>query len=107
MSWDFGQSDVCLFLAMVLPVLSTIASRFRTQIRPTPPHLTSAMAENILAAACESETRNAAKRMRLDAYQPAVNTLPAAAPRTTRNSSKPMMDNRPKVHSSRLFVLVC
>ncbi|KAK2851768.1 hypothetical protein Q5P01_008044 [Channa striata] len=39
------------------------------EIRPTPPHLTSAMAENILAAACESETRNAAKRMRLDAYQ--------------------------------------
>ncbi|XP_015239782.1 PREDICTED: nucleolar protein 4-like [Cyprinodon variegatus] len=40
------------------------------EIRPTPPHLTSAMAENILAAACESETRNAAKRMRLDVYQP-------------------------------------
>ncbi|XP_058499464.1 nucleolar protein 4-like [Solea solea] len=39
------------------------------EIRPTPPHLTSAMAENILAAACESETRNAAKRMRLDVYQ--------------------------------------
>ncbi|XP_077398676.1 nucleolar protein 4-like isoform X2 [Vanacampus margaritifer] len=38
------------------------------EIRPTPPHLTSAMAENILAAACESETRNAAKRMRLDIY---------------------------------------
>ncbi|CAJ1084634.1 nucleolar protein 4-like [Xyrichtys novacula] len=38
------------------------------EIRPTPPHLTSAMAENILAAACESETRNAAKRMRLDVY---------------------------------------
>uniref|UniRef100_A0A3P8X3G8 Nucleolar protein 4-like a n=1 Tax=Cynoglossus semilaevis TaxID=244447 RepID=A0A3P8X3G8_CYNSE len=39
------------------------------EIRPTPPHLTSAMAENILASACESETRNAAKRMRLDTYQ--------------------------------------
>ncbi|XP_015422136.1 PREDICTED: nucleolar protein 4-like [Myotis davidii] len=37
--------------------------------RPTPPHLTSAMAENILAAACESETRKAAKRMRLEIYQ--------------------------------------
>lgn len=45
------------------------------QIRPTPPHLTSAMAENILAAACESETRNAAKRMRLDVYQATVNVL--------------------------------
>ncbi|XP_044066695.1 nucleolar protein 4-like isoform X1 [Siniperca chuatsi] len=40
------------------------------EIRPTPPHLTSAMAENILAAACDSETRNAAKRMRLDVYPP-------------------------------------
>uniref|UniRef100_A0A8C1TKX3 Nucleolar protein 4-like a n=1 Tax=Cyprinus carpio TaxID=7962 RepID=A0A8C1TKX3_CYPCA len=39
------------------------------ETRPTPPHLTSAMAENILAAACESETRNAAKRMRLDICQ--------------------------------------
>ncbi|XP_059188231.1 nucleolar protein 4-like isoform X2 [Centropristis striata] len=38
------------------------------ETRPTPPHLTSAMAENILAAACESESRNAAKRMRLDTY---------------------------------------
>ncbi|XP_040049172.2 nucleolar protein 4-like b isoform X2 [Gasterosteus aculeatus] len=38
------------------------------ETRPTPPHLTSAMAENILAAACESESRNAAKRMRLDVY---------------------------------------
>ncbi|XP_072097929.1 nucleolar protein 4-like b isoform X2 [Mobula birostris] len=37
--------------------------------RPTPPHLTSAMAENILAAACESESRKAAKRMRLETYQ--------------------------------------
>ncbi|XP_063315608.1 nucleolar protein 4-like isoform X1 [Pelobates fuscus] len=39
------------------------------QARPTPPHLTSAMAENILAAACESESRKAAKRMRLEIYQ--------------------------------------
>uniref|UniRef100_A0A8C5D299 Nucleolar protein 4-like n=2 Tax=Gouania willdenowi TaxID=441366 RepID=A0A8C5D299_GOUWI len=38
------------------------------ETRPTPPHLTSAMAENILAAACESESRNAAKRMRLESY---------------------------------------
>ncbi|XP_030280205.1 nucleolar protein 4-like [Sparus aurata] len=38
------------------------------ETRPTPPHLTSAMAENILAAACENESRNAAKRMRLEAY---------------------------------------
>ncbi|XP_029911941.1 nucleolar protein 4-like isoform X2 [Myripristis murdjan] len=38
------------------------------ETRPTPPHLTSAMAENILAAACESESRKAAKRMRLEAF---------------------------------------
>ncbi|XP_057683679.1 nucleolar protein 4-like isoform X2 [Corythoichthys intestinalis] len=49
------------------------------EIRPTPPHLTSAMAENILAAACESETRNAAKRMRLDVY-PAVSVRSAGRP---------------------------
>uniref|UniRef100_A0A3Q2TFH9 Nucleolar protein 4-like b n=1 Tax=Fundulus heteroclitus TaxID=8078 RepID=A0A3Q2TFH9_FUNHE len=42
------------------------------ETRPTPPHLTSAMAENILAAACESESRNAAKRMRLEVYHVSV-----------------------------------
>uniref|UniRef100_A0A8C6P084 Nucleolar protein 4 helical domain-containing protein n=1 Tax=Nothobranchius furzeri TaxID=105023 RepID=A0A8C6P084_NOTFU len=46
------------------------------ETRPTPPHLTSAMAENILAAACESESRNAAKRMRLDVYH--VNKCPVS-----------------------------
>ncbi|XP_047468073.1 nucleolar protein 4-like [Mugil cephalus] len=55
------------------------------EIRPTPPHLTSAMAENILAAACESETRNAAKRMRLDVYQ--ASDEPASADKT--NSRDP------------------
>ncbi|XP_066481297.1 nucleolar protein 4 isoform X2 [Tiliqua scincoides] len=37
--------------------------------RPIPSHLTSAVAESILASACESESRNAAKRMRLDQQQ--------------------------------------
>ncbi|EDL76115.1 nucleolar protein 4 (predicted), isoform CRA_b [Rattus norvegicus] len=37
--------------------------------RPIPSHLTSAVAESILASACESESRNAAKRMRLDKTQ--------------------------------------
>lgn len=54
---------------------------FLQQIRPTPPHLTSAIAENILAAACDSESRNAAKRMRLDTYPATVNVA-----RTSRNS---------------------
>lgn len=60
-------------------------SPFCLQTRPTPPHLTSAMAENILAAACESETRKAAKRMRLEIYQssqvPATAATTGAAPR--------------------------
>ena len=34
------------------------------QMRPTPPHLTSAAAEGILAQACENESQNA-KRMRM------------------------------------------
>ncbi len=33
------------------------------------------MAENILAAACDSETRNAAKRMRLDVYPATASVL--------------------------------
>lgn len=37
--------------------------------RPIPSHLTSAVAESILASACESESRNAAKRMRLERQQ--------------------------------------
>ncbi|KAM5157959.1 nucleolar protein 4 isoform 2-T2 [Mantella aurantiaca] len=46
--------------------------------RPIPSHLTSAVAESILASACESESRNAAKRMRLDRQQdePAVPDKP-------------------------------
>lgn len=51
---------------------------FGPQIRPTPPHLTSAIAENILAAACDSESRNAAKRMRLDTYPATVNVAQTA-----------------------------
>lgn len=56
-------------LARVLPAHPAALCPFCLQTRPTPPHLTSAMAENILAAACESETRKAAKRMRLEIYQ--------------------------------------
>lgn len=57
--------------------------------RPTPPHLTSAMAENILAAACESETRKAAKRMRLEIYQ-SSQVLPPA--RCFRHGHRPHAD---------------
>ncbi|XP_034447013.1 nucleolar protein 4-like isoform X1 [Hippoglossus hippoglossus] len=57
------------------------------EIRPTPPHLTSAMAENILAAACESETRNAAKRMRLDVYQ--STDEPASGDKSNSRDSAP------------------
>ncbi|KAG8442088.1 hypothetical protein GDO86_011035 [Hymenochirus boettgeri] len=45
--------------------------------RPIPSHLTSAVAESILASACESESRNAAKRMRLDRQD---ETAPADKP---------------------------
>lgn len=58
-----------LTLARTLPAQIPVLCPFCLQTRPTPPHLTSAMAENILAAACESETRKAAKRMRLEIYQ--------------------------------------
>ncbi|XP_048363863.1 nucleolar protein 4 isoform X2 [Sphaerodactylus townsendi] len=46
--------------------------------RPIPSHLTSAVAESILASACESESRNAAKRMRLERQQD--ETSPADKP---------------------------
>ncbi|XP_042319157.1 nucleolar protein 4 isoform X2 [Sceloporus undulatus] len=46
--------------------------------RPIPSHLTSAVAETILASACESESRNAAKRMRMDRQQD--ETAPADKP---------------------------
>lgn len=62
------------------------------------------MAENILAAACESETRNAAKRMRLDVYQPAVSRLPAA-PRTGLPTGVNVPVITDKVHRSQLLVL--
>ncbi|XP_041484228.1 nucleolar protein 4-like [Lytechinus variegatus] len=39
-----------------------------SSLRPTPPHLTSARAEHILAAACESESENA-KRLRMELMQ--------------------------------------
>lgn len=62
---------------------------FGRQIRPTPPHLTSAIAENILAAACDSESRNAAKRMRLDTYPAAVNVA------ETSTNSQVLVNNEP------------
>nr|XP_036860626.1 nucleolar protein 4 [Manis javanica] len=46
--------------------------------RPIPSHLTSAVAESILASACESESRNAAKRVRLD--RPQDESAPADKP---------------------------
>nr|XP_033818607.1 nucleolar protein 4-like isoform X1 [Geotrypetes seraphini] len=55
--------------------------------RPTPPHLTSAMAENILAAACESETRKAAKRMRLEIYQTSQDDITLGKPHARDSSA--------------------
>ena len=44
------------------------------QLRPTPPHLTSAAAESYLAQACENESQNA-KRMRMGLEPLPVNIL--------------------------------
>ncbi|XP_014768873.2 nucleolar protein 4-like [Octopus bimaculoides] len=49
-------------------------------LRPTPPHLTSAAAEGILATACENESNNA-KRMRMG-----LEPLPASAVQQLNNS---------------------
>ncbi|XP_046357892.1 nucleolar protein 4-like isoform X1 [Haliotis rufescens] len=63
------------------------------QLRPTPPHLTSAAAESLLATACENESQNA-KRMRMgldplpaSAMQPSVNPSP--------QSSQPQVTSQP------------
>ena len=45
------------------------------QLRPTPPHLTSAAAEALLAHACENESNNA-KRMRMGLEPIPVSTPP-------------------------------
>lgn len=52
---------------------------FFLQARPTPAHLTSVQAEQILATACENESDNA-KRMRvgLEPVSQPMPTLPAA-----------------------------
>ncbi|XP_051058026.1 nucleolar protein 4 isoform X2 [Phodopus roborovskii] len=62
--------------------------------RPIPSHLTSAVAESILASACESESRNAAKRMRLERAQDEATSAdkqckPEAAQATYSTSTVP------------------
>ncbi|XP_078396697.1 nucleolar protein 4-like isoform X1 [Cetorhinus maximus] len=56
--------------------------------RPIPSHLTSAVAENILATACESESKNAAKRMRLDVRQQQQDEPVALGKQWTRESAQ-------------------
>ncbi|XP_060680348.1 nucleolar protein 4-like isoform X2 [Hemiscyllium ocellatum] len=56
--------------------------------RPIPSHLTSAVAENILATACESESKNAAKRMRLDLRQQQQEEPVALGKQWTRESAQ-------------------
>ena len=51
----------CTFKVVCFPSQSC---RLFQQLRPTPPHLTSAAAESLLAQACENESQNA-KRMRM------------------------------------------
>ncbi|KAL7975920.1 hypothetical protein Chor_005478 [Crotalus horridus] len=68
-------------------IQAIIESCSRQFPEPTPPHLTSAMAENILAAACESETRKAAKRMRLEIYQTSQDEPVSVDKQQSRDSS--------------------
>lgn len=61
-----------------------------SSLRPTPPHLTSARAEHILAAACESESENA-KRLRMELMQ-AGHTV------TTVSTSESVRVDQPSQH---------
>ncbi|CAO2593442.1 Nucleolar protein 4 [Lemmus lemmus] len=70
--------------------------------RPIPSHLTSAVAESILASACESESRNAAKRMRLDKPQDEATPTekqckPEAAQATYSTSTVPGSQEDPRI----------
>ncbi|XP_028630642.1 nucleolar protein 4 isoform X5 [Grammomys surdaster] len=70
--------------------------------RPIPSHLTSAVAESILASACESESRNAAKRMRLDKAQDEATPTdkqckPEAAQATYSTSTVPGSQEDPQI----------
>ena len=49
---------------IVIPTDNPLPSFSLIQARPTPPHLTSVQAEQLLARACENEAENA-KRMRM------------------------------------------
>uniref|UniRef100_A0A8C2ZN17 Nucleolar protein 4-like b n=1 Tax=Cyclopterus lumpus TaxID=8103 RepID=A0A8C2ZN17_CYCLU len=74
------------------------------ETRPTPPHLTSAMAENILAAACESESRNAAKRMRLDAYHVSVCVCVCVEPASLAHSAYSLAASAFSSQDSQLYI---
>ncbi|XP_013413219.1 nucleolar protein 4 isoform X2 [Lingula anatina] len=69
-------------------------------LRPTPPHLTSAAAESLLAQACENESNNA-KRMRMG-LEPlpasAMNALqpPVSAPQATVTTPQPPPPPQPQ-----------
>lgn len=58
------------------------------QLRPTPPHLTSAAAESLLSAACENESNNA-KRMRMG-----LEPLPASVMNAAKESSSNQLQSQ-------------
>merc|ERR1719189_3231894 len=58
-----------------------------TSNRPTPPHLTSVLAEQLLARACENEADNA-KRMRMG-MEPVSQPMPVAPAESPPPSSRP------------------
>ncbi|CAG2193550.1 Nucleolar protein 4,Nucleolar protein 4-like [Mytilus edulis] len=57
------------------------------QLRPTPPHLTSAAAEGLLSSACENESNNA-KRMRMGLEPLPASVMNAAKESSTTNQSQ-------------------
>ncbi|XP_069127515.1 nucleolar protein 4-like isoform X3 [Argopecten irradians] len=58
------------------------------QIRPTPPHLTSATAESYLAQACENESQNA-KRMRMGLEPLPAGSMPSTISTTNQSTAQP------------------
>ncbi|EFN81154.1 Uncharacterized protein C20orf112-like protein [Harpegnathos saltator] len=71
--------------------------------RPTPAHLTSAQAEQILAFACENESENA-KRMRLglEPVSQPMPTLPAATVSKKKESSNHKRIRQARLHSRQI-----
>ena len=78
------------------PSISTSGLLSPNSNRPMPPHLTSAIAEQILAQACENENQNA-KRLRLG-LEPISQPIPAGS-NETGMASPALSQQPPEAHS--------